>query len=360
MSQAETRDRKLIHASAAGWLRRRTVDLAREINDAFLEAHPDFVDRFGAKAKLRGEEDAGFHLHFLAEAILAESAQAFIDYIRWVKILLASRKMPAEDLLRYLQQMRETISRLADYEERELILFFMDAAIADLPTAPNTLPSFISPEKPYSHLANQFLEKLLLMERDVALDVTLREIEGGLSIADLFQHVISPVQREVGRLWQENKITVVQEHYCTASIEILLARIRRKVIGTPRQVSAVTFCAAGEQHCLGVKMFADLLEADGWQVTYLGANVPRNDMLLFLRQRNPDIVAMSVSTALGMTETRELISAIRELPKPPRVLVGGYAIANPAVAKSLGADQFASTLTEGLDIANEWTKQGTA
>ena len=361
MSLPEDRDRKVVHASAAGWLRRHTTELASEITESYLARRPEFEDRFGGKARIRCQEDAAFHLHFLAEALIADSVQAFIDYTRWSKVMLAARKIPAEDLLEYLKHIRTLVLEKARYEERELIKFFLDAAIADLPQAPSAVPTFITGNDQFAKLANKVLQKLLVLDRRSAIDMVMNAVEEDLSIADLFHHVISPLQREVGRLWQENQITVVQEHYCTAAIESMLARLRRRFMGTPRQVKAVAFCAAGEQHCLGAQMFAELLEADGWEVIYLGANVPTRDLLLLLRKIAPDVVAMSVTTAIGLTGTRELINAIRELPQAPRILVGGFAVANnKTVATSLGADEYSASLTEGLDIANEWVKQGSA
>lgn len=355
-SPPEAPDPRAPNISLAGWLRGQTPVLAREITDSYLAKRPEFEDRFGEKARIRCEEDAGFHLHFLAEALVADSPQSFVNYVRWAKIMLAARKVPTEDLHEYLKHIRTLVVQKARYEEQELLRFFLDAAIADLPSAPATAPSLIASEDRFGLLANKMLQNLLVLDRRNAIELAMEEVEQGLSIADLFQRVISPLQREVGRLWQENLITVVQEHYCTASVESLLARLRRKFLGTPRQVKAVAFSAAGEHHCLGIQMFAELLESDGWDVVYLGANLPLHDLLLFLRTQEPDVVAMSVATALGMTGTRELITAIRSLPHPPKIIVGGFAVAgNPAAAKSLRADYCSSSLVEGLEVVNKWT-----
>ena len=36
----------------------------------------------------------------------------------------------------------------------------------------------------------------------------------GISVKDIYLHVFQSSLYEIGRLWQENKITVAQEHYC--------------------------------------------------------------------------------------------------------------------------------------------------
>src|SRR5207237_10418581 len=100
------------------------------------------------------------------------------------------------------------------------------------------------------------------------------EIDSGLTVADLFQHVISPVQHEIGRLWQQNRITVIQEHYCTAAIESLITQLRRTVLRRERDVTAVSLCPGNEDNCLALTMYTDLLRADGWKVIYSGARSP--------------------------------------------------------------------------------------
>src|SRR6478609_3502551 len=52
-----------------------------------------------------------------------------------------------------------------------------------------------------------------------------------------------------------------------------------------------------EQHTLGMRMVADFLEADGWEVLMLGAGAPVEDLLAMVNHEQPDLIALSTATA---------------------------------------------------------------
>jgi methanogenic corrinoid protein MtbC1 len=163
------------------------------------------------------------------------------------------------------------------------------------------------------------------------------------------------VQKEIGRLWQEKRITVVQEHYCTAATDMLLVSYRRKFLGNGRNVSALAICADGEEHCLGIKMFSDMLQSDGWRTSYIGPKSPNADVLDYLRKNRTDLIAISITTPLHLSSAKRLIADIKALPgrQKPAVLVGGAVLnSQPDLWQRMGADGWAATVLEGLDAAN--------
>jgi methanogenic corrinoid protein MtbC1 len=347
--------RQMVAQSAFAWLDENTPPLAAEITSSHFAAHPELLQRYGPQGKTRCREDAEYHLHYLSEAVAASSPQVFADYAAWAKIMLAARGIDWRDLAENFHLMAQVLERNAPAEHNALFAGLIGSAIHALPTLPDRVPAFINPAAPLAALANSYLESLLLLDRDRAISMVLKETAAGLSVSNLFHHVIYPVQQEVGRLWQENKITVLQEHYCTAATELLVASVKGELIGRRREVRALALCPEDEEHCLGMKMFAELLHADGWTVAYIGARVPTRDVLKHLKTNKTDLVAVSAATALNLNKTRRLIAAIRELsPKAgPPILVGGSALKSDAnLWKTLGADAFGSDLLDGLDAAN--------
>jgi len=341
--------------SASEWLRQGIVGLANDIAEAQFVLHPELTRRFGERGKQKCISDNTFHLHYLAEAMACESIKIFVDYVGWAKIMLASRGIDYHDLQDNLAAMERVLTGKARRPHKQLFKSYLEEAKAALPTLPETVPALIDPQQPFSDVANAYLRSLLTLDRRGAIEHLLQHFEGGMSIRELFDHVITPVQREVGRLWQQNQITVVQEHFCTAATEMLLAGLRRKHLGVPREVSALTICAEGEEHCLGLKMFSDLLEADGWQVYYAGSKPPNAEVLKHLKSNKTDLVALSAATALNLGSMRALIAGIKSLPRDrtPRVLVGGMALAgDQKLWKKIGADAFAASVGEGLEQAN--------
>jgi len=96
-------------------------------------------------------------------------------------------------------------------------------------------------------------------------------------------------------------------------------------------------CAPGEQHDLGALMIAVFLVRHGWQVIYLGAEVPLRDLLDTVRQLQPDIVCMAASTTETATQLLEVGRSIQSLPPPfPSFGYGGRAFnLNPMLTQRM-------------------------
>src|SRR5690606_6446315 len=100
--------------------------------------------------------------------------------------------------------------------------------------------------------------------------------EGGLDVGCIYLDVFQPALREIGRLWQENEITVADEHLATAITQAAMLRLYERAYeweqdGGPTLVAA---CVDVERHEVGLRMLCDLLELRGWRTRYLGAAVP--------------------------------------------------------------------------------------
>ncbi len=91
------------------------------MTDAFLERHPDWVTRYGDRARAAGIEDARFHVQFLAAAIENDSPAAFSDYVRWTTRVLESRGIGREFLRENLLQVREAAEASLSDEQRDVV-----------------------------------------------------------------------------------------------------------------------------------------------------------------------------------------------------------------------------------------------
>ena len=77
------------------------------------------------------------------------------------------------------------------------------------------------------------------------------------------------------RYWQMNRLTVAQEHYCTAATQMIMSQLYPYIFEGERNGRVlVATCVAENLHEIGVRMVTDFFEMDGWDTFYLGANVP--------------------------------------------------------------------------------------
>ncbi len=182
----------------------------------------------------------------------------------------------------------------------------------------------------------------LQMARDLVNEPT--------DIGDFYLQILQPVLYDVGILWEQNKISIAQEHLVSAIVTRVMATIYQ-VLQEPAEARGrvlVTACA-GEYHEIGAMMISDMLELDGWQICYLGANVPTADLLEQLRVFEPDALALSVTMSFNINKAAEVIKQIRQDPllTPIRIIVGGRAFNDGKEAwKQVGADARADNIAE--------------
>lgn len=205
---------------------------------------------------------------------------------------------------------------------------------------------------------DSFLDAIRRGDRQAAFRSLDAALDAGLDLPALYVEVVQPSMREIGRLWQENELTVAEEHLATAITESAMSRAFERVFvwrdqRTPRLIAA---CADDERHQMGLRMLCDLLELEGWETVYLGASVPIESLTEIIAAREPDAVALSATIAPHIPRVRAAIAAIRatKLERQPVIAVGGRAfLADASLAKRVGADLTAADAAQAVRALDE-------
>jgi methanogenic corrinoid protein MtbC1 len=179
-------------------------------------------------------------------------------------------------------------------------------------------------------LSRSYLAAQLAGDRREAVRLLMEEgIGRGNSVLDLHLQVIQQAQREIGRLWEQDSISVAQEHQATAVSQLALAHLYQQSIRRPAVgKSVLVSCVEGELHDLGARICADVLELHGFAVRFLGANVPTDCLVPFVERTRPDLVALSVTVPTHLPGARAAVEALRGRSKVP-IAVGGRALDLP-------------------------------
>jgi methanogenic corrinoid protein MtbC1 len=172
-----------------------------------------------------------------------------------------------------------------------------------------------------------FLQLLLRGDRRRVMEAVDTALASGLPIEEIQEDLIGEAQRRIGALWERNQIGVADEHMATAISRQALAHLHEA--GFPAMLKderVLVACVEGEMHELPAKMVADLLELAGYDVRFLGADVPTRSLPGIIARFRPDVLALSVTTPANL---RNLLPAAREsLARAPSLLVaaGGRAV----------------------------------
>jgi len=178
------------------------------------------------------------------------------------------------------------------------------------------------------NLQQEYLHDILAARRKDAAEKVMHAFRNGQSIPDIYTEVLQNSLYEVGRLWESNQITVADEHIGTAITQFIMASLYEHLeVSDVRRGRVVVTGVQGEMHQVGANMVSDILEADGWQVMFLGADVPAESVIQSVQNHQADLLGISVTLYVNLPRVIELIALLRrELGlKMPRILLGGGA-----------------------------------
>lgn len=183
-------------------------------------------------------------------------------------------------------------------------------------------------------LSRLYLDSLRAADGAGAYRVALRALQSGMTSPALYQRVIAPAMHGIGDLWEKGAITVADEHAATALTHRVLASLRPPVrvevhgeqeAGEPGKGRALLAAVEGEQHALGLRMVADVLEETGYGTIYLGADVPTDALLQSVDAFSPDLLALSATMPELAPILGEVASAVRSRHPEMDLLLGGQA-----------------------------------
>jgi len=114
----------------------------------------------------------------------------------------------------------------------------------------------------------------------------------------------------IGRGWYEGDVTVQQEHFASA---LAMRRVEALVLATPsptHPARILAACPPEEEHSFSLLLLTYLLRRRGWQVLYLGANVPIEKMGTTVTEIGPQLVilaAQQLHTAANLLKMAQFL-----------------------------------------------------
>jgi methanogenic corrinoid protein MtbC1 len=175
-------------------------------------------------------------------------------------------------------------------------------------------------------VADNYFVNLLSGNRKEASKICHHFLEDGNSIKSLYELVMKPALYKVGLKWERNEITVASEHLATAITEGILNELYSQVIPDAYSGKKVVLaCVEKEEHQVGIKMVADVFELNGWESYFLGTGFPTSELVKFMKEVQPKLLAISLSVYFNFKNLRNMIQVINaQFPDLP-ILVGGQA-----------------------------------
>lgn len=181
-------------------------------------------------------------------------------------------------------------------------------------------------ENTKTEIASNYLENLLKGNRAICSMLAKQYLEINPSIMDLYEEIFKNALYTVGLLWETNKISVATEHLATAITESILNEHFEQIISKKRYYKKVVLtCVENEEHQVGIKMVADVFEMNGWESYFLGTGIPTKELIRFIRENKPDLLAISLSVYFNYTNLLQMLRELRKEFPALQIIVGGQA-----------------------------------
>ena len=200
-----------------------------------------------------------------------------------------------------------------------------------------------------------YLAPLLAGNRVACREFVMGRLEKVGNPTALYRDLLWPAMERVEHLYRTDKINAGAEHMAT--------RINRSIADQlqvhlePREANGkriLISCADGEPEELGAQMTADLFEANGWEVYFLGGGVPNDEIHSLVGQLRPDLLLIFGTQPTGVPGVRHLVDLIREIGVNPTMNImvsGGVFNRAEGLWKEVNADLFSTTASQAIPMA---------
>jgi diguanylate cyclase (GGDEF)-like protein len=161
----------------------------------------------------------------------------------------------------------------------------------------------------------------LLIEEALAADLSPEVIQS---------FVITPAMAGIGDLWQRGELGIADEHLATYITQHAMVRLTESMSGDRGRVRAgptvLLAAVEGQHHVLGLRMIADVLESVGYDVLYLGADVPVASLRAFALEHRPALAGLGFGVSSNIRCLADSIWALHEVSPDTRIMLGGQSV----------------------------------
>jgi DNA-binding transcriptional MerR regulator len=128
----------------------------------------------------------------------------------------------------------------------------------------------------YNSYIIRILEAIIDFDK-VAIAQQLNGLTKKIGFENCIIHICYPLLKRIGMLWVTNNIIPAQEHFCSYIIQHKIIAATDNLTPIPTKgFTVLLFCPHGEHHELPLFFLNYLLKRYGWNVIFLGSNIPMN------------------------------------------------------------------------------------
>ena len=239
-------------------------------------------------------------------------------------------------LLRLATEAGHNIGRIAKLPSEELLeLIGTGGTVAQLPRIAKAV---VPQETSLRFYIASCLAAVKQFEAQ-ALESTLFAASAAFSQPIFLEKLIVPLMQEIGEQWKTGTLRIAHEHLATAVVRTLLGNICQGPDISVSMPNLVVVTPRGQLHEIGALIAGTTAASQGWHVTYLGPNLPAEEIVGCAVQNGAKAIGLSI---VYPTDDPHLVNELRKLRRGIQedvaLFVGGSgASAYESVIRAIGA-----------------------
>jgi 5-methyltetrahydrofolate--homocysteine methyltransferase len=196
----------------------------------------------------------------------------------------------------------------------------------------------------------QYIEKsyvpLFISGNDTQVEALVQQdILSGMTASEVVNKRLIATMEIVGQKYQLAQIFVPEMMIAARTMSVILGKLKDQLVvkSGESKGSVCIGTVRGDLHDIGKNLVVTMLEGHGFQVADLGVSVSQEKFLDAVKNRKPDILAMSALLTTTMVEMKNVLKTLHDagLRNQVKVIVGGAPVTQ-AYADQIGADGYAA------------------
>jgi len=208
-----------------------------------------------------------------------------------------------------------------------------------------------------SETFKDYVRYLFAGRRAEAREAIMAAHDRGTLASKLLKYVIWPAMEEVEKLYRADHVSRIQEQMATRINRMIADQLQGYLARKPRSGQRmIVTCGDGEIEELGAQITADLFEAEGWSVWFLGSGVPNDEILQLVGTVKADVLCIYGAKPVGVPNIRRLVELIRAVGvcDDMQILVtGGVFNRADGLADEVKVDLYAPSVEEAMKTVAE-------
>lgn len=127
-----------------------------------------------------------------------------------------------------------------------------------------------------------------------SLESTLANAALQLNHTDFLEKLIIPFVENIGDLWHKGAIRIIHEHMATVVLKNFITNMRNNYHTDQKAPHMIVTTPMGQNHEIGALILSLFAAVQGWNVTYLGPNLPADEIAAAAREKKALAVLLSI------------------------------------------------------------------